>query len=251
MALGQQLFGKRRNNTSNQKVTIYGGFKFNNTEDGNSGINISFWSDLLKIGIAPLKKLQNFDFPVYDRESEVAIYLTPQKAKIFANEIHRFINGDFNNTGVTAGASFISISKGEVYGKESPVVSIRKFNKDLSEIETEIIFVVRQKLNFAVHNFDIEKVDGDHDFDSYKYMDLLNLATVCEQFYYAMSNAYAYSIIDKQSYFNNKLNANISAIAEKLGISNGGNFVNNVSNDNKFNNNEVNNQFSSGDIDDL
>lgn len=253
MALGQQLFGKRNNNNGNQKVNVYSGYRFSNTEQVKSGMNISFWSDLLKIGIAPLKQTSGSEYPMYDRESEVAVYLTPQKAKILANEIHRFIAGDFDNTGVTAGTSFVSISKGDAYEQPAPVVSIRKFNKALSEIEAEAIFVVRTQFNFAVHNFDMAKVDGDHDFDTYKNMDLENLATVCDEFYRAMSHAYAYSVIDRQAYANNKMNASIAAIAEKLGVSTGGNFVNNNGGSHKAHNfaNSGENQFSAGSIDDL
>lgn len=251
MALGQQLFGKRNNNNGNQKVNVYSGFRFNNTEQVKSGITFSYWSDLLKIGIAPLKQTSGSDYPMYDRESEVAVYLTPQKARILSNEIRRFIEGDFENTGVTAGSSFISVSNGAAYEQEAPVISIRKFNKDLSEIEAEAIFVVRTQLNFAVHNFDMSKVDGDHDFDTYKNMDLENIAMICDEFYHAMSHAYAYSVIDRQSYTNNKTNSTIMAIAEKLGVSTGGNFVNNNNHKAKNFANSGENQFSSGSIDDL
>lgn len=252
MALGQQLFGRRNGGSNNNRPNVYSGFKFNNTEQGKSGMNFSFWSGLLKVGIAPLKQTSNSEYPMYDRESEVAVYLTPQKAYILSNEIKRFIAGEVENTGVTAGTSFICVSNGEAYDQESPVISIRKFNKDLSEIEAEAIFVTRTNLHFAVHNFDINKVDGEHDFDTYKNMDIENIAILCEEFYKSMTHAQAYSVIDCQSYSNNRINSTIEAIADKLGVSTGGNHV--VGGTTRKTNNFANsgeNQFSSGSIEDL
>lgn len=251
MALGQQLFGRRSNNNGNNRPNVYSGFKFNNTEQGKSGMNFSFWSGLLKIGIAPLKQTSNSEYPMYDRESEVTVYLTPQKAYILGNEIKRFIAGEVSNTGVTAGTSFICISNGAAYEQESPVISIRKFNKDLSEIEAEAIFVTRSGLHFAVHDFDINKVDGEHDFETYKNMDLENVAILCEEFYRSMTHAQAYSVIDCQFYANNRINSTIDAIAEKLGVSTGGNHVTGgIKKTNNFANSGEN-QFSAGSLEDL
>lgn len=252
MALGQQLFARRNNNNSNYKPNVYSGIRFSNNEQGKSGVSISYWNGLLKIGIAPLKQTSGSEYPMYEKESEVSCYLTPQKAFIISQELTKFINGEVDNTGVTTGTSFICISNGEAYNQESPVISIRKFNKDLSEVEAEAIFVTRNKLHFAVHNFDPSKMDGEHDFESYKNMDIMNLIMVCEEFYKAMSHAQAYSVIDCQNYSNSKLNSNIEAIAEKLGVSTGGNRVNNggYTKKNTFANSGEN-QFSASSIDDL
>lgn len=258
MALGQQMFNRKGNysGSQNQRVNVISGYRFVNNADkesgmGAAGMSVSFWSDLLKLAIAPMVSKANVEYPVYDRENEIAVYLTAPKARILANEIHRFIesNGEIKNTGVTTGTSFISISDGSEFGLDKPVVSIRKFNKELSSIEAEIIFIIRTDLFYSIHNFTNEEMNGEQDFETYKYYDLENLATILEEYYKAMTHAYAYSVLDRQNQSNHSINAKIEAIAESLGVSNGGNSVKSGGGNSSMN--TGGSGFSSGSIDDL
>ena len=67
----------------------------------------------------------------------------------------------------------------------------------------------------------MEKFDGDKDFESYKNMDLEDLAVVLEEYAKSMTNAHAYAVHETAQYVNSSMLANIEAIADKLGVSTG------------------------------
>lgn len=226
MALGQSVFNRNSSNSGKKTINVYSNYRMTNSKDvgqyGGSSMSFSFWQGTLKLSVAPLKVVSGQDYPMPDREHEVSAYLKHTKANILAKEIRKFMAGEIQSTGITTGAqTFITISDGSEFGLTQPVICIRKLNKDLSAVEEEILFICRTDFHFAVHNFDVEKFDGDKDFESYKNMDLEDLAVVLEEYAKSMTNAQAYAVHETAQYVNSSMLANIEAIADKLGVSTG------------------------------
>lgn len=223
MALGQSVFNRNGGNYSQKKtINVYSNYRMTNSETiktfGGSSIRFTFWQGTLKIDIAPLKMVSGQDYPMPDKDREVSAYLKHTKARILAMEIRKFINGEVTSVGVTTGNTFLTVSNGQEFDLDQPVICIRKLNKDLSAVEEEAIFICRTQLHFAVHNFDREAFDGDKDFESYKYMDLEDFALVLEEYARSMTNAMAYSVHETAQYVNSKHYATLESIADKLGV---------------------------------
>ena len=226
MALGQSIFSRNGNNNGKKTINVYSQFRMTNSKDvnkyGASAISFSYWQGCLKIAIAPLKMVNGQDFPVSDRDREVYVFIKQSKAYILAREIDRLIAGEGESVGVVSGTDkFISISNGHDFGVDQPVICIRKFNKDSNAIEEEALFICRTDFHYSIHNFNTDTMDGEKDFESYKYMDLIDLKTVLDEYYTSMSNAYAYSVHETAQYVNGGTKSVLESIADKLGVSTG------------------------------
>ena len=206
MALGQSLFNTRKagNGSNNRSVNVYCGYRFR-MPDGNkdkapTGIDISYWNNMLKLSIAHLVKSNgnNGEYYVIDRDNRADAFLTPTKARILANEIRKFIDADgaIKSAGVTTGKTLVTVSTGEefeVAKADYPCITIRKFSDDASKIEMTIFYEINADYYFGVRDFKQSEMDGTHEKDDYKYIELENLITILEDFYTGMAygNAYA------------------------------------------------------------
>ena len=206
MALGQSLFNNRKagNGSNNRSVNVYCGYRFR-MPDGNkdkapTGIDISYWNNMLKLTIAHLVKSNgnNGEYYTMDRDNRADAFLTPVKARILANEIRKFIDADgaIKSAGVTTGKTLVTVSTGEefeVAKADFPCITIRKFSDDASKIEMEIFYEINADYYFGVHNFNRDDMDGEHNTDDYKYIELENLITILEDFYNGMAYGSAYA----------------------------------------------------------
>ena len=219
MALGQSIFN-RPSNSGRKTINVYSNFVLKNVNDVNgykgSSLTFTFWQGSLKLSIAPLKVFPGQDYAVADREHEVSAYIKHTKAYILANEIQRVINGEIKSTSVLTGATLVSVSDGSDFGVNAPVVSIQRMDKELSKVEEEVVFICRTDFHFAIHNFDRNTADGTKDYEPYKYMDLIDIKTVLDQFYVAMTNAQAYAVHEAGQRLED--HQTLQSIAEKLGV---------------------------------
>lgn len=251
MALGQSVFN-RQNNNQKKSINVHSNYRMMNSNDVNhyagSVMGFTYWQGTLKIHISPLKMVNGQDYPVADRDREVSCYLKHTKARVLMMEIDRFLSGEFKNVSITSGTTLLTISDGSERGLEQPVICIRKLTKDLSAVEEEILYICRTDYHFAIHNFNTEEFDGDKDFESYKYMDIIELRQVLEEYCKAMTMATAYSVAETNQWVNSSINSTIDSIADKLGVSTGNGGYSSGSNEL---NTGSNNSFKRASLDDM
>lgn len=240
-------------NTTAQKVydpTVYSGYRMNNAEStvDPTCLTFRFWKNNLCVSIFPRKNTGN-DEVQFDTENGITIYLSHTKARILAEELKLFLRNPatYNRVGVPSGQAAISISNGAEYGKDSPILTIRKVDEN-GNIVSEFAYEFKRDFHFAIRNYDGKNFDKA--FDEYKNIEIEQFITVLEEYYKAATNAVAFTVMEQRKYSNARLENKIDAIASKLGVEvakpNGGRKFNNNSYFNGNNSGSNNNSYSSG-----
>lgn len=216
MALGSTY---NNNQTSTrQDVTVYSNYRMNNAESKVDAtcMTFRFWRTNLCLGIFPRKNTGN-DEVSFDMDNGITIYLSHTKARMFMNELKHFLEDPvaYNAVGVTSGAAAITISNGSEYGKNNPVITIRKVDENGSVIAS-FAYEVKTDYYFAIRNYD--GTNYDEEKDEYKYIEIEQLITVLDEYVKASTNATAFSVASQQVYPLNRIDNKVEAIAQSLGV---------------------------------
>lgn len=253
MALGNNY----DNNKKDFQPTVYSPYRMSNVEGIDpSALGFSFWAGLLKISIAPVIKSNN-DTPSFDYKNAGTAYITHTKAKIFADEIDKFMASPdtYNNVGVDTKGGLISLSNGKEFGISNPCLVIRKVNETSGDVDATYVYEFKTAYHNSIRNFD----EKSKKFDAYLYknLEIEQLKIILEQYYTHMTYAAAYSVVDSSKFENSRVNTKIGLIAEKLGVEfKGSKDGGGSSNKSFFNNNSSSNGggskgFDSATIDDI
>ena len=252
--------GERSNNQNNQfkDPTTLSSISFANSlsELDKSSLSFSYWKGFLKIDIAPLKEVDSKGVASYDRENSIAVYLKHTKAYILLKEIEKKKKdpNKYTNVGVNSGSGLISISNGKEFGYENtPCLVIRKVNAE-GETETSIAYAFRTNFHFAVRDYD----EKDHQFksiyDGYENTELEMFKTLLKNYINAGTSAYAAEVISKNAFAQYRMNNDLGAIAQKLGVDFGSRNKGKSSNSyfsNNTNNSKASASFESGTVEDI
>lgn len=234
----------------NYQPSVYSRYSFSNTESeiDATKLGATFWNGLLKLSIAPF----NASVERFDYDNEGSIYLSPYKAKMFAEELKLFLKdkSSYNNMGVTSGKGMISISNGvELTGKVVPMIIIMIINED-GGVESEYVYEIKTDYHYAIRNF--SEKDTKFDKVAYEDLEILMLIDLLEEYYKSSSGAYAYSNIDQGRFNNSRINTKLDSICSELGIEYGGNSYNKGgTNRSVFDKEESTTRYSSSTIDDI
>lgn len=218
MSLGN-TYNNNQGRQSNPIVdsTTYSDYRMNNPD---STIDASclaprFWKQNLCLSIYPRKNTGN-DEIAYDMDNGVTIYLSHSKALILANELKLFLKDpvNYNCNGVNSGSAVVTISNGAEYGKNTPVLTIRKMDENNNVVAS---FAYEFKTNY----FSIRNYDGGSNFDTiyddYKDTEILQLITLLEEYCKASTKAVAHSV-HSSNYSLVRINNTIESIAQNLGV---------------------------------
>lgn len=216
MALGSTY---NNNQTSNrQDVTVYSNYRMNNAESKIDAtcMTFRFWRTNLCLGIFPRKNTGN-DEVTFDMDNGITIYLSHTKARMFMNELKHFLEDPvaYNAVGVTSGAAAITISNGSEYGKNNPVITIRKVDEN-GNVIASFAYEIKTDYYFAIRNYD--GTNYDEEKDEYKYIEIEQLITVLDEYVKASTNATAFSVANQQVYPLNRIDNKVEAIAQSLGV---------------------------------
>lgn len=213
MAIGDN--GTANNNGKLYENTYYSRIKFK-SPDSKLCLSVSFRSGLLILDIAELK--QDFKY-----DSIVAIYISPTKARIFADEIKKFIEyynaGDIVpgkafgiNAGMNDKVSYIGIHANE---EKTVLITIGKIDSQGNITESATISL-NKEYHFGLEWDNINEMDVSK---SYNDMTELNqLYDLMKDFSRSMSGAYGYSAIDIGRFDTARILKKMDPIYDKLGI---------------------------------
>ena len=217
-----------------QSPTVYG-YAFFNKESiiDKTMMSFSMWKTTLKIGIYPLIETDD-DQIKYDRKNGASIFLTPQKAKMFASVLQYFKDNytdnltACDNQGIAAGQSLISICSPEFMGKDAktagPAIVIRRVSKE-GQVESSYAYECKQNFYNTINGFDEKTGKFDQDFSKFNMLEIDMIMTQLNEYCRAMSNTVAFTVADA-------LYPSLDKIAAKLGVDlnsnhNGGTYKNN------------------------
>lgn len=237
MALGSTYNNNQTNNR--QDITVYSNYRMNNAESKIDAtcMTFRFWRTNLCIGIFPRKNTGNDEIS-FDMDNGIIIYLSHTKARMFENELKHFLEdpANYNSVGVSSGSAAITISNGSEYGKNNPVITIRKVDENGTVIAS-FAYEIKTDYYFSIRNYDGTKYDEEK--DEYKYIEIEQLITVLDQYVKASTNAIAFSVANQQVYSFNRLDTKVELIAQSLGVElkSGNNGQNRYNNSTYFNKN--------------
>jgi len=213
MALGKTY----NNNKKELHTTTFSALKMYNKDGVDpTAMTFTFWNNLLKLSIAP-KKESTGDYAQYDYENAGLVYLSPMKAKIFADSITAVLEDPSvlnDSIGVPSSNGIISLHK-SVNGSKGMCIVIKKLDEH-GRIEASYAYEFKVDFNFAVKDY----TDGEDDIVKVynNNLELLSFRDLLQEFYLKSNGASAhfnreYSKFDKAS-IDNKL----VALADKLGV---------------------------------
>lgn len=213
-----------------------------------SRISIDYFSNVLKISIAPMNKTSG-DSISFDYNNAISIFLRQNEARILCNEILNFINDPikFNNSGIVTRSGMITVDNGKDHGTNNPCVVIRKIDEN-GAVASAYLYECNTESMYSIRNYNDKKNTFDKVTVDYTYTELYHIIEHLEQYLKGTTSAMAHSIIDNSRFINNRLNTKIDAIAASMNIRfdrKGGNKGNYSGGDSYFNNAPATNYSSS------
>lgn len=200
--------------------TVYSPYKFNNARStvDQTQLSTQFWSNSLRIMIAPKNTDSPEDQPTFDTKNSISIYLNHIKARMLHDVLTKFLQDPVanDNTGVVAGSSIISFTTGKDFGSAFPMVVIRKVDES-GNITASFAYEVKGDYHFSVRGF-TEKSEGKYEREFYPNLELECLLTILEEFYKAETRAVAYTVIDASKFDQYRMSTKVNRIGEKLGL---------------------------------
>lgn len=230
MAIGDSYNYEGNNNTDNNKKEfkeneVYSNYNISN-EDGvdPSALSYSFWNGCLKVSIAP--KLDN---PTtkrkWDHKNAAVAFLNHNSARILREEALKVLNGEQNNGGVKIGSkattTLLSFSNGEEVGANGYCLIMRSI-EDNGTINGTYVYEFHSQYHYGVKNFQADTSKFSKTY--YDQIEVTQFLDMLEQYYLAMTNATAYSVMSQMKFETSRLNTKIGLIAESLGVEFKGNY---------------------------
>ncbi len=217
MALGN-TYNNNQGNKNTPELTVYSNYRMNNAESKIDAtcITFRFWKSNLCIGIFPRKNTGN-DEIAFDMDNGITIYLSHTKARILKHELELFLSDPitYNSVGVPSGQAAISISNGAEYGKDNPVITIRKVSEN-GDVVASFAYEFKTNFHYAIRNYDGKTFDSA--YDDYKFIEIEQFITLLDEYVKASTNAVAFTVMDQRKYSFARIDNKIEAIAASLGV---------------------------------
>lgn len=218
MSLGSTYNNNQNNNRNVPDISVYSGYRMNNAESQIDATCLTsrFWKSNLCLSIYPKKNTGN-DEIAFDMDNGITIYLSHSKARILANELKLFLSDpvSYNGVGTASGSAAVTISNGVEYGKNTPVLTIRKVD-EAGNVVASFAYEFKTNYYYAIRNYDGKNFDSA--YDEYRNLEIEQLITLLEEYVKASTNAIAFTVMDQRKYGATRAENKIDAIAQKLGV---------------------------------
>ena len=221
-----------------------------------SRLSIDYFSNVMKISIAPMVKEGNSEtgVPSYDYNNSISVFIRQNEARILKSEIEYFISDPvaFNNSGVAMRSGIITINNGKEYNTHSPCIIIRKVD-DNGKVVSSYLYECNTDNMFSIRNYNEAKNTFDKVTVDYQYTELYHIIEHLNAYLSASTNAVAHSVLDNTRFVNNRLNTKIDTIGAAMNIKFGGEKTGGSSYFNKApaTNYSSSSEYKSGSYDDL
>lgn len=215
MALGQNNY----NNSNKQYPTVYSNYSMSNTESEieKSRLSFTFWNNMLKISIAPMKPSTNPNEISFDNDNAGSIYINHIKAKLLYDAINEFqTRGCTGNVGVNSGKGVITISDGAEFNKKTICVGIYLVNQETCIAESSYAYEFKNDYYFRLNSYEYDTGKFEKFMDNNMEIELLKAILI--SYYEAMSMSMAYSVVHATSFDKNKMESRVESIMSHLGI---------------------------------
>ena len=212
MALGDGGFqgngGQRKSNEDsyNSRLTLY-------SPEGNKYLKFKFWSGKIAASInVGENSQQGFRY-----NETIAVYLTPIKAKIMADELRAFLeNKKSDPVGVVVGSGDPNTCLTFLRDKDDNITSdIRKVDGSGKTTSSDS-FTIQKDYHYSVSYKNFDKLDFSKTY--YNEIEVRAIIDLFDNFYMACNGANAYSVLDMSRFNYGRLRSNTEAIMDKLGI---------------------------------
>ena len=217
MAFGS-TYNNNQKSSNTPELTVYSNYRMNNAESKIDAtcLTARFWKNNLCIGIFPRRNTGN-DEVSFDMDNGITIYLSHTKARILKHEIELFLSDPitYNSVGVPSGQAAITISNGSEYGKDNPVITIRKVT-ETGEVVASFTYEFKTNAHYSIRHYDGKNFDAV--YEDYKYLEIEQLITLLDEYAKASTNAIAFSVMEQRKYSYARLDTKIDQIAASLGV---------------------------------
>lgn len=239
MSLGSTYNNNQNANRNNgPDVSVYSNYRMNNAESQIDATCLAsrFWKGNLCLSIYPRKNTGN-DEVSFDMDNGITIYLSHTKARILKNELERFLQDPitYNGAGVPSGQAAITISNGVEYGKNTPVLTIRRVSEN-GDVVASFAYEFKSNYYYSIRNYDGKNFDSI--YDDYRTIEIEQLITLLDEYIKASTNAIAFTVMDQRKYSVTRIEGKLDAIAQSMGVEmpKGGNNQKRYNNNSYFNN---------------
>lgn len=261
MSLGS-TYNNNQNSNKGPELSMYSNYRMNNAESkvDQTCLTFRYWRSSLCIGIFPKKNTGNDEIS-FDMDNGITIYLSHTKARILKHELELFLKDPvtYNSVGVPSGSAAITISNGSEYGKDNPIITIRKVSES-GEVVASFAYEFKKDYHYSIRNYDGKNFD--QIYDDYQNLEIEQFITLLDEYCKAVTNAIAFTVMDQRKYSAARVENKINAIASSLGVeitggNNGGqrsysnSYFNNSSNITGGSNSNDNVSYGSATIEDL
>lgn len=201
--------------------TVSGIALFNPTSKiDKTSINFSMWKSTIRISIIPAIESGTDEAPRYDFKNGVHIWLTPPKAKQFAQILRGFKEDPdtYDKFGVPTSQAIITVDKPSNFGHpdRGPVISIRRVS-ETGNVELSYSYECNIDGTSAIVGFNPSNPKAfTQDTKHFQNIEIDAIITQLEQYYLAMTNSMAFSVL-------NQLYPYLDRIAAKLAVDLSGN----------------------------
>lgn len=217
MSLGS-TYNNNQSTNKGPEVTVYSAYRMNNADSKIDAtcITFRFWRQSLCVGIFPRKNTGNDEIS-FDMDNGITIYLSHTKARILKHELELFMKDpvSYNAVGVPSGQAAITISNGAEYGKDCPVLTIRKVT-ETGEVVSSFAYEFKKDYHFSIRNYDGKTYD--QAYDDYQNLEIEQFITVLDEYCKAATMATAFTVMEQNKYNRTRLDNKIDAIASSLGV---------------------------------
>lgn len=217
MALSDNNSYSGNGKTRFKEPEVFSGYNLSNVEGVDpSALSFSFFRNLLKIQISP--KLTNPSGDrMWDHENAANVYLTHTKARMLRDQIDLVLSGKAFNGGVNSGAdSLISFSNGKEVNTTNYCLIIRKIDQSTGAVTSTYVYEFKTDYHYAISDFDAASANYEKIF--FNSLEIEQFKDLLEQYYLAMTNSTAYSVINNMRFDMSRINTKLNDIAEANGI---------------------------------
>lgn len=214
---------------------VFSKYGLSNTEGSEpSVLSFSYFRELLKLQISPRLPNPSND-KMWDHDNSLIAYLTHTKARILEDQIIKVMAGKINSGGVPTGADgLVTFSNGKDVGSPFYCLIIRKIDQNSGMVLSSYVYEFKPQYHYAICEFD--QTTAKHDKQFYDELEINQLKDLLHQYYLAMTNAIAYSVVNQMRFDMSRINTKLIDIAKANGIEYGdGNRSGNSGNNSFFN----------------
>lgn len=180
-------------------------------------LGFKFWKTFLCVNIAPAEE-SNGEVK-YNPDNGVSVFISHTSARILAEELTKFLSDPvtYNGVGVVLNTGVITISNGVEYGKNAPVLTIRKVDEN-GNVSTSFAYEFKTNYHYSVRGY-TGGSEFSKEYRDYEKIEIDEFISLLNEYCAASTNAVAHTVASQLKYHVNRLDTKADSILNALGVS--------------------------------